>query len=193
MSNRLIFFAPFFLAIFGCHTPQVALDEASNGAALTASLESELREYRRVQAEIASQRIALVRGLRETLAETESTFAFDDRILEASGKTAHLSLYRALRTLADSRAKDEETFQAKMKELDASLAKLVAPLPDSSEKLKATEAALGAMATELSSSDRIKTVADFSRAVKKTVDENREKIKKAEEAAKANTPSANNP
>jgi hypothetical protein len=168
------------LGLAACSTPQPALDTANNGAALSAALEAELREFRRVQAVVASHRIDSIRAQRKQTARFQSDADFGDRVLVASGQDDRTALYLKLRALSDSRIKDEKDLAASNAAIDATLAKLLTPVPEGAEKLKPVEEAFAAMGQELSAADRAKIVYSFGKEVKKAIDDNAEKIRQAE-------------
>lgn len=177
--------------LVGCATPQAALDQANNGAALTVSLESELRKFRSVQATIAQARIDSVRRQRTRLATYDSDAAFEERVKRVAGNTATLQLYAELKELSDSRAQDERELQKQLTELDADFAKLLSPLPDTTPALTASQGALLKLGKQLSYKERINLTAAFVKAVKKSIDENRKKIDEAIDAAPVATAQPN--
>lgn len=170
----------------GCSTPQAALDQANNGAALTMSFQAELQKFRSVQLDVARARVESIRRQEVTLATYELDSAFDERILRLAGKADALLLYSTLKDLSDSRIKDEQALKARISELDESFSKLLAPLPDSTEKLTSTQKTLAILGEELSAKDRIELASTFAQAIKKTIDDNQKKI----DAAAAATPVA---
>jgi len=174
--------------ISGCATPQAALDQANNGAALTAALQGELREFRQVQANVAKGRIESIRRQTTLLATFDADAAFEERVQKAAGRDDQLKLYSALRDLADSRAKDDADLQAKLAEFDAVYAKLLSPLPDPGNKLQTAQEMLGVLGEQLSFQERSKMASDFAKTVKSAIDENRKKAAAAVAAAEAGAP-----
>lgn len=172
----ILFITALCACLGGCATPQAALDQANNGAALTMSLQAEIQKFRSVQSEIARARVESIRRQQVQLATYESDSAFDERILRLAGKSEALSLYTTLKELSDSRLKDELSLKARLAELDESFTKLLAPLPDLTAKLTATQAALAILGEELSAKERIELVSIFAKAIKKTIDDNKKKI-----------------
>lgn len=170
----------------GCGTPQAALDQANNGAALTMSLQAELQKFRSVQLDVARARVESIRRQEVALATYELDSAFDERILRLAGKTEALSLYSTLKDLSDSRIKDEHALKTRISELDESFSKLLSPLPDSTEKLTATGKTLAILGEELSVKDRIEMVSTFAQTIKNTISDNQKKI----DATAAATPVA---
>jgi len=175
------------VVLSGCKTPPAALDQANNGAALTVSLEAELREFRRVQNTIATARMTSVRNQRARLAEYEIEGGFDARIQRAAGNTAAAQLFDSLKELADSRAKDDVQLQSNLSELDAMLLKLIAPLPDSTKSLKATQEALANLGEELPERERVALVAAFAKDIRKGIEDNKKAIEAAERATASPT------
>lgn len=171
------------VGLTGCSTPQAQLDQANNSAALAISLQAELQNFRAVQANVAKARIESVRKQSVTLSTYDADAAFDERVLKAAGKDDALKLYTTLKDLADSRAKDEQTLNAKITELDESFAKLLTPLPDATQKLAATQKALALLGSELSDKARIELVASFAESIKHSIDDNKKKIDAATIAA----------
>jgi hypothetical protein len=176
------------LVLSGCATPQDALDQANNGAALTAALQAELREFRRVQANVAKGRIESIRRQTTLLATYDADAAFEARVQKAAGRDDQLKLYNTLRDLADSRAKDESDLQAKLAQFDSIYAKLLSPLPDPDNMLNTAQETLGVLGEQLSFQERAKMAADFAKTVKSTIDENKKKAGAAAAAAEAGAP-----
>jgi cysteinyl-tRNA synthetase len=186
--SRLLVMLACLVPLAGCQTPQAALDEANNTAALAASLDAELGEFRRVQAVIAQGRLDSIRTQRAMLAQYEADAAFDEQLIKAAGKTAVIQLYTTLKELSDSRSKGEADAKAKLAELDVMLAKLLTPLPETGKGIKNAQQALAALGTELSRQEQMKMSLELIREVRKTIDENKKKIDEAE--ASTPTPSA---
>ena len=159
----------------GCKTPQAALDQANNGAALSMSLQAELANLRTTQATIAKIRLDSIRQQTAMMAEYEADSAFDDRVLAAIGKTSESQLARELRTLADSRAKDDSDLKAAMAALDTNLAGLLDPVPSQSAGLAATQGAMAALGEEFDPKQRVKIIAAFAVDLKKAIDNNKVK------------------
>jgi methyl-accepting chemotaxis protein len=171
------------LMLGGCKTPRPALDEANNGAALTVSLAGEIKNFRSAQARVAQARVDSVRRQRVLLANYEAEGNFDERVLKAADKGDALRLYTALKELSDSRALDAKQLQDKLAAMDVAFAKLLEPLPEATKDLTATQKALAVLGEELSAHERIATTAAFVKEIRKSVEENREKIKEAEKTA----------
>ena len=175
--------ASVLLVLAGCATPQPALDQANNGAALMASLQGELLKLRKTQANVARLRMESIRGQRALIATYEMDATFGERVQAAAGRTAEAQLASTLRSLADSKAQDERDMQANMTALDASMSKLLSPVPDQAPKFAAAQQTMAALGQELSFEQRLKLVADFASELNKTIEKNKEQIDAASAAA----------
>ncbi len=170
--------AGILLALTGCATPQPVLDQASNTAALTGALDSELRSFRGVQAIIAKARAESIRRQELEMARIESTTAFQERTQRLAGTSSPFSLMKTLRDLADSRREDDEAFARRMAETDALLAGATTAIPVPSDKLSAAQKALVVLSQELSNEEWLKFLTGFAQAVNTG-------LKKAREEAEA--------
>lgn len=173
-------------ALAGCASPQAALDQPNHAAMLTVALNKELREFRAQQDRFAKARVANIRTLEAQLATYEIETGFDLRSRRMAGNDADAdaTLLGNLIELAESKARDDAALQARLAELDTSLAKLIGPVPEMSTKLKATQAALAALGQELSLEERTKLVVEFARELRDQI----EKAKAAAAQAAASTP-----
>lgn len=169
----------------GCATPQAALDQANNGAALTASLQQELREFRTVQARVAEERIRSLRSLQTMMANYEVASAFDQRVMEVAGNNDSASAMASLRRLADSVVDDEKELRAKQAAIDEALAKLVSSVPQQAAQLKATQDALAVLGQQQSTEEKLRAVSEFAKGLKEQI----EKAKKAAQEAAGKPPS----
>jgi hypothetical protein len=168
----------------GCaSTPQPALDQANNGAALTMALQAEVQKFRQSQTVILQARLAGVRKLQAQIARYEIDSGFDARVLAAAGKTEAIAMHQALIELSDSRIQDEQALAAKLAELNDAFDKLLTPLPDTTKELAAAQKALATMGDQLPVKERFKIVSDFAKSVQKSIEDNKKKIDDA--AAKA--------
>jgi hypothetical protein len=165
-------------------TPQPALDQANNGAALMMSLQAEVENFRTVQAAVMKERIAGIKRQQNTMATYEIDFAYDEKLLLLAGKKDVVDLYKALRDLSDSRIKDEQALGARLAEISASLDKLLTPLPEVSKEVSEAQKAMALLGEQLSVKERITIVADAAKALDKTIKDNKQKI----DDAQAGTP-----
>lgn len=168
----------------GCNTPQALLDQANQGASLSLSLQTEMANFRAVQAAIAQQRLDSIRTQLSSIATLQSETDFEERLRKAAGTATTAALYSELRTLTDSRMADEKQLQQQLLQIDTDLAKLTSPLPDTAQALGNTQKALAVMGDELPVKSRLDAVAQFAGDIKKSIEDNKEKI----EAAKGNSP-----
>lgn len=187
MKNLLVACAcPALLVLLaGCATPKEALDSANNGALMTAAFDNEMANFRRVQADAAARRRDVIRYQNATALRVETAVAMDDRIKAAAGLQSQLALQKTLLDLSESRLLDEKTVDAKLAELDANMAKLTAPLPDNSAKLKEAQKAIAAMGVELSPSERFELAKLYVNATRDAIDATKKKISEAETVAAA--------
>lgn len=183
---RLLVCAACACALAGCATPQAALDQANNGAALSMTLQAQLTALRSAEANVARRRIDSIRRQNAMMAEYAAASAFDERVRAMVGNTAEAQLANDLRSLADSRAKDDKDLAASLAALDADMAGLLDPVPVQDAKLAATEQTMAALGQEQSPEQRIRGVAAFAADLKKSIDSNRKKS----EAAAAQAPVA---
>lgn len=170
----------------GCASaPSAELDQANHTATLMSAFNGEMREFRRVQAVIAQQRIDSMKRIRTRIAAYQADDAFDERAAAMAGQDQRANLFKQLRELSDSRARDEQDFNKALSELDAQMDSLLSPLPDVGPALESARKQLAILGDDLPAKDRVEATAQFAKDVKKAVDDNRQKIKDAEEAAKA--------
>lgn len=183
------------LILGGCATtPQGALDQANNGAALTMSLQAEIVRFRSIETTVMKARVALIKEQQISLAQYDSLRAFDDRIATAAGNGGPKTLETQLSDLADSRQKDEAALNAKIADLTATYDKLLTALPDPSGNLTATQKALAKMGDQLSVKDQISIVASFAKGIKQSIEDNKKKIEDAKVSADAQaSPAQKNP
>lgn len=181
-SSWLIVAALTALLCAGCSTPPPVLDQARNTGALTAALQGEVQEYRRVQALIAQQRVDNIRVQLASVARNEMRTTYADLLDETVGTTEQKVLYRQLLELVNAYAELDQTHEAKLKRIDDQLSKVLSPLPDTNSKLAAAQKAVIPLSEDLSSSERLTTLTQFAKAVKEGIDEAKKKIDDAQKA-----------
>jgi hypothetical protein len=177
--SKLIAIAACACAVSACKTPQAALDQANNGAALTVSLQSQLSALRSTQALIARGRIDSIRSQRELMAKYQADSAFDERVRAAAGSNAEATLASELRTLADSRAKDQQDLAEQIAAINANLATVLQPVPEQDARLGATQKAMAMLGEQMPLKQRAEVIAAFAHDLKKEIDNNKEKSKAA--------------
>jgi len=174
LTSRILVPAVLTLLVSGCHTPQPVLDQASNAAALTGSLDAELRAFRVVRASIAAGRIDSIRRQESEIARIARDDAYDDRTRVLAGRKDYFELMDTLRKLADSRRTDDEEFAKRLAATDKALAETTAPLKVPSEKLAATQKLLSALGQELSREEWLKFLVGFAKEVSKDMKDAKE-------------------
>lgn len=171
------------LAIAGCSTPQVALDHANNGVALTTGLQRELTAFEARQAAIDTLRKRVI--TMETLLAKGYTGdnAVSDQLASLSGESEKLSIHRQLREVADLRATVAANALLDEQQIQQTLNALMKPVPNLHGKLGGTQKALADLGTELSAAERLKLVTAFLKEVRAEIDKNKQA---AEQASSSN-------
>ena len=163
-----------------CSTPQAALDHANNTAGLSVALGKEVENLRTTQARIARNRLTSIEGLNASMATFDVDTRWRNDIQELAGNGDRLRLMSTLRNAADARGTYEAELRSTLEAQRKANAELVAPLPSQSAALKELGEKLGGLGEELSHRERLDIVAKFAKELKKSVDENRDKIKEAQ-------------
>lgn len=184
MRMSLLFMAGCMLAA-GCSTPQVALDHANNGVALTTGLQRELLAHEKRQAAFDEVRRKVI--VTETISAHQylQDNTLNDRLLQLSGQTEELEAYKQIRDLADLRAKVIKDKTADGKAVQDALDALMKPLPDVHGGVGGTQKTLADLGTELSNAERLKLVTTFLQEVRTEIEKNRQ-------AADSKTPTSTN-
>ena len=146
------------LALAGCATPQVVLDQASNGAGLAAGLSGSLDDYTQAVRTLADQRRnALLRAhdravsYRLLEAETEQTYLL-------SGQAPLVELYRRMKGSADVIAKVRDDGAADLRRYAQELDAIGKPLPDVSAQLQAVQGNFAQLAEKPSAAERLRAL-----------------------------------
>lgn len=184
-STKLLALAACACVLGACKTPQPAIDQANNGAALTLSLQSELAHMRTVQARIARQRVERVRRQQAMVAEFEAASAFDERIRTVLGDVTEQKLLSDLRMLSDSRSQDDRELAATLAAIDTNMTQVLLPVPDQNGKLAATQAAMAALGDQLPLEQRAGIIATFASDLKEAIDKLKQKGEAADTARNA--------
>jgi hypothetical protein len=164
---RIVILAACAVLLAGCHTPQPVLDQASNAAALTGSLDSELRAFKEVRTAVANGRIASIKRQENEIARIAGEDAYGDRTLVLAGRKDYFELMDILRKLADSRRADDEDFAKRLAATEKALAETTAPLSVPSEKLAATQKLLSVLGQELTREEWLKFLVGFAKEVRR--------------------------
>jgi hypothetical protein len=187
MTHRLILGALGAIGILtACSTPQVALDQASNGVALAQQMQTEVARYRQAVTLAAARRLATVQGQEETTQNTLTQRALADQLDTRSGNTQASESEVLLRDASSGYAKLLSDNKKALKELTDRLAALAQDLPNPADKMATVQKSLAVLGTELSASERLAVVSAFLEDGKKIVDDN----KKAAASAAASAASA---
>ena len=181
-ASNFIVVATSAMCLLGCATPQVALDQANNGAGLVAQLELEQQEFRRVQQGISNEAKKSIRDIEVAVLTEDKETAASLRARRAAEDPVVPKLYDTLRGLADGVGTDASSLTSEVAAVDERLSKILKPLPSTAEKTSGAQKALVAMGTELSNQTRLAEIQDFYKKVKAGVDANKQKIKDAEGA-----------
>lgn len=159
--------------LFGCATPEVALEQANNGVSLAQSLQTELVRYK-VNAKLSAER--RLTTLQQQKAAELTSSRNDDLLAYLKAQSGAADPGSASRTLLrDASAKYTEliaTQDAAQAELAERLAGLTKDLPSVAEKLAAVQKAMAALGTELSDKERLAIVATFLSDAKTIVAQN---------------------
>lgn len=166
-----------------CATPQIALDQANNGVALTRQLQVELQRYK-VNAGLAAERRLEVVRRQETqsVRSTQRQSTFDYLNAQTGFEDGSPSSAAVLRGASAKYSESMAAIAAADKEIAERLSAVVKDLPTSAAKVSAVQKAMAELGTELSSAERLAIVAKFARDSKKIVDQN---VKAAAGAASA--------
>jgi hypothetical protein len=177
---------PSALALTGCASvPKEETSQANQTALLVQNFQAEAQEFKRVQALIASQRIASIKRMQTKVSKFASDAKFDDRAARLAGQDARSKLITDLQALGESRTKDAQDLAKALADLDTNFASLLSPLPDISPALDRARKTLAVLGDDLSTEDRIKAMAKFAKDVKDAVDNNKKLIEEAKAGAAA--------
>lgn len=181
-------FSAAVLGLAGCASvPKEELNQANTTALLVQNFQTEVQNFKSVQATVAANRVASMENMRKLTATVASDATFDDRVAKIAGQDARLNLFTALKNHGDSRAKDAQDLDKVRADIDAGFAAMVSPLPDISPALDTTRKTLATLGSDLSLADRIKATADFAKDVRDAVDKNLKQIQDAKADAAATT------
>ncbi|HEY0062002.1 MAG TPA: hypothetical protein VGC21_07765 [Telluria sp.] len=163
-----------------CSTPQVAMDQANNTVGLLSQLDQELAGLRQVQERIAEQSLASLRKIELRAGRGSADTAARVRLHRVAKDPLGPALFETVRDSADALANERDQAHTEAKALDARLAALMQPLPQSTQSIAAVQLPLAAMGTELSHQTRFAESRQFFDEVKAAVEANKKKIAEAE-------------
>lgn len=188
--RAIIFFALGMAALAGCSTPRVAMDQANNTVGLVAQLESELKEFRRVQSIVADSAKDSIRQIRLRTETDNSRNAALVRASKAASDPTIPVMYATIVDLSDAVGTEHVTIVDNTSKIDDRLAKLLQPLPATTDKTTLVQSSLAPLGTELSASTRKKELSEFYGVVKRAVDANKAKLKASEMKDQVNASAA---
>jgi len=172
------------LGLSGCQTtaPE-AMAQGNHTAKLLGLLEKQSAEYQRVVGTAEYALKASLTARRESIEDFRKAASLDDRARASAGDTRTESLRTKLLADADSVASDKATAAATVADFRASLDQLLTPLPSMTPALTEAQAKAAVLGTELDAETRRKELTDFIEAVGKSLKDNKDKIKQAQEDA----------
>lgn len=148
----------FAAALAGCTTPQVVLDQASNGASLSSELAGRLDVYAQATRAIDDERRAALRRQHERAvsyrlleAETELTYML-------AGQASVVDLYRQMKSSADIITKVREDGANDVRRYSEELDAIGKPLPPVGRQLQAVQGGFAQLATKPSAAERLKAL-----------------------------------
>lgn len=171
-----------FLALAGCATPQVALEQARQGTSLVGQLETAMTEFRRVEQNAEESRSQSLARQMQDLEDAKGPAARDARARLSAGDKATAALIARLMADADALAADAAASRAARQANETVLATLITPLPSTVASTTVAQKKLAEMGTELSYATRAKELLDWTQTIKAAVDANKKKIDEAEAA-----------
>lgn len=184
MNGAILAVAIVVLALGGCSTPRVALDQSNHGASLIAQLEISLTEFRRVEASAEAARQQSLREQLEALGQVKKSTNRDARARRSAGDGQTVAIIERLIADANGLADDDTTAAATQKTNEALLAALLQPIPSTTAAMTAAQKKLAEMGAELPRETRYAEFLSFAKAIKDAVDANKKKVAEAEDAAK---------
>lgn len=168
------------IILSGCAaTPQAALDQANNGAALTMGLSVELKKFSDVEQSVMETRQAEIAKNNAVAVRYNAHQVYDMDLLKASNRKAETDLYKTLMSLSDSKAAAERTARNNAEQASKEFDTLLAALPDRTKDVDALTTALSALGQPLSAKEQYLATKDFIDPVRKAIKDSKEKIEEA--------------
>lgn len=181
------------VALTACSTPKPVLDQANFSAGLVANLQVELNEFDRVQTAAMKARQQSIARQLDDANFIASHARIDEAARMANGDTGPKKLADKISQVSAAYADESATSKASAAAIEQEMAGLNKPLPSTASQTLAAQKALTAMGSELSTKTRFDEAKAFYEVVKKGVEEDKEKLKAAEEAAKEQAKKATQP
>jgi flagellar basal body L-ring protein FlgH len=171
--------------VAGCSTPQVALQQANHTAKLMSLLDAELSEFRRVQQAAQASRVQSMATQKEFLSRLSASAEVTDQARRSAGDTLTVTLREQLISNADGVGQVRQETKSARTDFKKQVDALLVPLPSTRASITDAQAKAAAMGTELSADTRRQELLDFGIAVAESLNEARERIRKAQAEAAA--------
>jgi hypothetical protein len=164
-------------------TPQAVMDQANDTVGMMGRLETAMAEFRRIEGHAEQARRDSMQRQMAAVDETQIGSRRDARARLSAGDRETGALIEQLVGDSDALGQDELDLAAAKAGDAATLDALATPLPSTAAQTRAAQKKLAAIGSELPLKTRAGELADFAAAIRKAVDENRQKIRDAEAAA----------
>ena len=173
------------VAVGGCATPKVALDQANNTVHLIQNLQTEIVRYQTTVKLSTERRIKSIQHQDDGTIEIGTRQQLNTYLSTASGMTSELDARNRLRDASDTYAKIVGDQDKAQQDLADRLANLAKDLPSPTDRLGAVQKAMADLGTELSASERVAIVTKFIQQAKCIVDQAEKSTTSAAAAASA--------
>ena len=187
-TEQLVRFAaalPLAVLTAACSTPQPALDQANHSMKLVSLLETQLSEFRRLQAAAEQARLDSLRQQRAALTFIDSAAQLDIAASKSAGDTVREALATKMLSDADGVTTIRARALTATSAYDAKVKTLLSPLLSTIAATTDVQAKMAAMGTELSTDTRFAELNDFAKDIRDNIEANKKKIKDAEDKAAA--------
>ena len=167
------------LSVSGCSTNSAALTQANHTTKLMGLMDKEAAAFRTLMEQLEASRKDTLTSQRRSMAVFSGAATLEDQARLSAGDTRSIALRDKLLADADLFAQvtngTKQTSAAYRSQLD----KLLVALPSTTATITEAQTKSSAMGTELTPDVRRAELLAFIQAVKKSLDENEERIKTA--------------
>jgi hypothetical protein len=171
------------LSVSGCSTNSAALNQANHTTKLMGLMDKEAAAFRTLMEQLEVSRKDTLTSQRRSMAVFSGAAVLEDQARLSAGDTRSIALRDKLLADADLFAKvSDETKQTPVA-YRTQLDKLLVNLPSTTASITEAQTKSAAMGTELTPDVRRAELLAFIQAVKKSLDENEERIKTAKAEA----------
>jgi hypothetical protein len=179
MKPTIILSALLLTTIAGCGTPQAVINQAEDGVAVTAELDSELRDF--IRAENLSEQAVLdsATAQKKIALRLTRANASNDLASVATGDASVLTVIAQGDKYLKELAQLDEASAASMAEVTSASGKVLTPLPSTTEALTNTQAKFAEFGKKLSTEVRAAEFQTILAAVRKVAKDNKEKMSEA--------------